>query len=331
MKLKETLYYAKNLVLGTALGRFRTYSSPMNFSSNLELVMKCKMFSEGNPLLSEVLYSLNEIGLNTFACCKGHSEKRGYVAFTINEENKELVSKMCGYLLDNTGVSIFIGPHHYNTEGVAVSIYFSLNERKKILSAILNRSLYDKNQTNKILDEIIKLSEAQNQIHSDMTYGIYLEKEDEAYNIETDPIFLMRSLERNISIPGLESVCACLADLNDEIGYKSVAPIHLLRMLERTNQKIDEIIKRDDNKLQDYYAMFTEEELIKIMEMNMIVPGKLASIMSKIRKSRMTPEEEEYYCMFVNAEDLYFLSLRLEESLAYKRQSIALQEEKRML
>lgn len=331
MKLKETLYYAKKLVLGTALGRFRTYSRPMNFSSNLELVMKCKMFSAGNPLLSEVLYSLNEIGLNTFACCKGHSEKGGYVAFTLNEENKELVSKMCGYLLDNTGASILIGPHHYNTEGVVVSIYFSVKERKKILNAILNHSLYDENQTNRILDEIIKLSELQNQIHSDMAYGIYLEKEDNAYSVETDPIFLMRSLERNISVPGLESVCVCLADLNDEIGYKSVAPIHLLRMLERTNQKIVEIIQKDDNELHDYYAMFTEEELIKIMEMNMIVPGKLASIMNKIGKDRMTFDEEEYYCMFVDSEDLYFLSLRLEESLAYKRQSITLQEEKRVL
>ena len=78
-------------------------------------------------------------------------------------------------------------------------------------------------------------------------------------------------------------------------------------------------------------GLFTEEELIKIMEMNMIVPGKLASIMNKIGKDRMTFDEEEYYCMFVDSEDLYFLSLRLEESLAYKRQSITLQEEKRVL
>ena len=54
MKLRETLYYAKILVLGTALGRFQSYSKPMNFSSHMELVMKCKMFSEGNHLLENV-------------------------------------------------------------------------------------------------------------------------------------------------------------------------------------------------------------------------------------------------------------------------------------
>ena len=35
--------------------------------------------------------------------------------------------------------------------------------------------------------------------------------------------------------------------------------------------------------------------------------------------------------MFIDSEDLYFLTLKLEESLAYKRQSITLQEEKRVL
>ena len=271
------------------------------------------------------------MGLNTFACCKGHSQKGGYVAFILNDENKELVSKMCGYLLDNTGASISIAPHHYNVEGISVSIYFPIEERKKILNVILNSSLYENVSTNKVIDEIVKLSEFQNVIHNDMTFEFCLKKEDGAYNVETEPIFLMKTLKRNISVPSLESVCACLEDLNDEVGYKSVAPIHLLRLLERTNQKIVDIIKQDDNVLHDYYSMFTEDELLKIMTMNMIVPGKLENIMNKMGNSIMTPEEEEYYCMFVDSEDLYFMSLRFEESLAYKRQSITLQEEKRVL
>ena len=56
MKLRETLYFAKNLVIGASLGRIQMLSKPMNFSSNVELSMKCKLFSEGNSLLSDTLY-----------------------------------------------------------------------------------------------------------------------------------------------------------------------------------------------------------------------------------------------------------------------------------
>ncbi|MBR2138852.1 MAG: hypothetical protein IJ966_06150 [Bacilli bacterium] len=331
MKLRETLYFAKKLVIGASLGRIQMLSKPMNFSSNVELSMKCKLFSEGNSLLSDALYHLNDIGLNTFACCKGHTKKGGYIAFVLNEENKELVSKMCGYLLDNTNISLQISPHHYNVEGISVAIYFSVEERKKVLDRILNISLDENNSTNRIVDEMIELSELQNCIHSDMTYGIYLKKDDGAYNIETDPVFLMRSLDRYISVTGLERVCASLGDLTEEIDGKSIAPIHLLKRLERTNSRIKDIICSDENELHDYYPTFTEEELLRVMEINALVPGRLEELMKKANGCQLSLEEEDYYCMFIESEDLYFLTLKLEESLAYKRQSITLQEEKRVL
>lgn len=332
MRLSETLYYARKLVIGTALGRVQTLARPMDFSSNFELKMKCKTFSEGNQLLSEVLYFLNEIGLNTFASCKGHINKGGYIAFFLNEANKEFVSKMCGYLLDNAAIRLQISPYHYSVDGISVCIYFPVKERNNVLRSMLTPALYDTSSTNKIVDEMITLSELQNSIHSDMTYSLCLEKEDGAYNVDTDPLFLMYSLKRYISVAGLEAICVHLNDLDDEINEKSVAPIYLLRLLERANRSIKDIICSDNDELRDYYPTFTEEEVVKIMTMSEIVPGQLERIMYKLKNHiRLSDDEKDYYNMFADSEDLYFSALRLEESLMYKRQSITLQEEERVL
>lgn len=331
MELRETLYYAKRLLIGSALGRVQTISRPMNYSSNFELAMKCKMFSEGNDLLENALYYLNQSGINTFACCKGHRDKGGYIAFLVNDENRELVSKMCGYILDNTSASVSIDPHHYNAEGISASIYFSTEERKKILDIILERSLYENIPSHKIIDEMIDLSDIQNKVHQDMTFGLLLKKENDTYNVETSPIFLMYSLERYVSIPCLEAIHIYLSDLGDELDGKSISPIHLLNSLKRVNKNICEVVSVDDNALSDYYPNFTEDELVKIMEMNLIIPGKLEQIMKNLTHSRMTEEDDDYYWMITDSPAMYFLVLKFEESLEYKRQNLSLQEEKRVL
>ena len=131
----------------------------------------------------------------------------------------------------------------------------------------------------------------------------------------------------------LQSVSSSMSSKYDvgEIDGKSIAPIHLLKRLERTNSRIKDIICSDENELHDYYPTFTEEELLRVMEINALVPGRLEELMKKANGCQLSLEEEDYYCMFIESEDLYFLTLKLEESLAYKRQSITLQEEKRVL
>ena len=331
MRLKNTLYYSGKIVIGSALGKVQTISKPMNYSSQVDLRMKCKLFSEGNLLLENVLYRLNELGLTTFASCKGHGSKHGYIAFILNEENKNLVSKMCSYLLEHTSADIAIHPHHYNAEGISVAIYFSVKDRKQILSSILNTSLYENIALNEIILEIIKLSEYQKLIHSDMTFGLYLEKRAHGYYVETEPKFLMRSLNRNISIHSLEVICSHLDELSDNINEKEISNRGLLKTLQITNNSILSIINNDTDKIRDYYPMFTEQELLRFIRLCEIEIGKLELIMKKIGYEELTSEESDYYCSIMEDDELYFLTLRLEESLKIKHSSIALQEEKRML
>lgn len=331
MRLKDTLHYSGKIVIGSALGKVKTVSSPMNYSSFFDLKMKCRLFSEGNTLLEETLYHLNERGLITFASCKGHGKGSGYVAFILNDDNEDYISKMCGYLLEHTKARIAINPHHYNVEGISVSIYFSNEDRKNVLSTVVDNSLYENLKPSQIVLELIKLSKYQQLIHSDMTFGLYLEKRNQGYYVETEPKFLMHSLDRNISINGLETICAYLDELADFIDEKVINSNMLFKELERINKMISSVIENDERGLKDYYPMFNETELLKFISLYELEPNKLKNIIDKIFLERLTDEEEDYYCRVSDDDSLYFLILKLEESLKVKRDMITLQEEKRVL
>lgn len=305
-------------------------SSLLTFQSKRELKMKCKKFCEGNSLLEKVLYELNVRDLNTFACCKGHSNKNGYISFKVSKESSLLANELCTSVLRRYPVSIHIHENRALFRGLSVSIFFSMKSRNEILKFLLDRIKHPKEEYSACIEELIRLCNIQESIHDDLMYGVTIKKTNSGLIVSSEPKFFYYSLDRKISLEQLEAFCLTIDKFSGRIKNRIFTEEDLSLELHELNEELlpsSKIISFDKK---DYYPGMTEDELLWMLLELEGYPGYLESLVERNKERKLSTNEQEKIHRFNLENGLYLTLLKLEESYFAKREK-SLQAKKYML
>ncbi len=306
-----------------------TKASLLTYKNHSELRMKCKEYSERNSLLEQVLYALNSKKLTTYACCKGHVQN-GYIAFTAPKEKEDLVNELCTGLLRRFPVKVHIHEARALFRGLSVTISFSLKNRKEVLKWMLDRIKNPRGEYSDYIRELLRLCGIQEAIHDDLMYGLTIQKVDDGLQVQTEPKFFYFSLERNISLDQLESICGFMDDFTRLSKNLVFTEESLSKELGQLNEKIIRFSTFQCNQLVDYFPNQTEEDILwRMLELE-CYPGYLKSFVDRNKRRKLSSSEMKRINRFNLEEGLYLTLLKLDESYFAKKEK-SLQVKKYML
>lgn len=320
----------KNLILTKSLFKVSEKSVLMNWNSIGELRMRCKRYSERNSTLEEILFELNKRGVKTYGSCKGHMESKGYIAFMVPPEQEDFVNQLCTRVLGSCLASVDIHECRSTFKGISVGIYFNAIVRNEVLPLLLNCIKNPNHNKSGYMQEIFKLCHIQEEIHDDLTYGVHMYPKKEGILLSPNNKFLCYSLERRISLEQLFRVCMHMDNFSEIIKGTLLDEERMKDLLHELNRKLLGEIENSSVKPLDYYAGFTEQEIVELMGEIGFYPGYLPDLISRNQAGSIREEEKKLLNKFHTEPGLYVLALKLEESLSVKRKK-SLQEKKYML
>lgn len=313
-------YYASRLLIGTALKPNCAYSL-LQYSTESELVMKCKNFSEVNETLEHALYVLNKKGFPTYACCKGHWHKeKGYIAFKVEKSQEDFINHLCSRLLEETDATVYI--HYYRAAFSAPSlgIYFSSRSREKVLHLLLNSFQDEHFYKNPVISELFSLCHLEASLHSDLMFGAAICNKKGKYYVETGHNFMFFSTKSFISISQLQQVCDCLDTLREKVNKQIVSKEDTLSYFQQFNLRLQEIADDEALAHQRDYDSYTDKEIAMMMQQyNGFVPGQVSDIIDKYRLDCFNKEEGEMLQYLFSHENEYIELLKMEETLSERR------------
>ncbi len=328
--LRETLRRAKMLVIGTVLGRSITTSSLMTFQSSKELRMKCKKFSERDPLLESVLYELNSKEMKTYACCKGHDQYGGYIAMKVEPHQEQIANQMATELWEMSHARISIHGYRASFEGSVLNIYFSSDEKQQVLEQMLKSLKTPNDKQTPLFSTLFECVRLQMRDHSDLMFGLYMKPEEEGISAEIELPFMFLSAKSYISLNDLEEIVQEMEKIQTLVNQGIVSAEELQKQVSVLNYLLAKSPLVEPEALEDYYADYTEAELQRVMDKKGEYVGAMDDLTNHYREQQMTPEVVEKLALYNSNWECYLEALKREESLKAKRQ-LTLQEAKTML
>ena len=110
-------------------------------------------FSEGDPLLKDVLLGLWAKGVKTNACCKGHKGEASYLALIIDDKSKDVIQSTCEYLYEQDGnmmINFCNNEKEYSTFYVHILGEEDKNNYLSFLQTVLSQQEENKKPKNNI-------------------------------------------------------------------------------------------------------------------------------------------------------------------------------------
>lgn len=328
--LRETLSYAKELWVGAIFGRSIVQSSLMTYRSSQELRMKCKRFSERDPLLEKVLYALNAKGISTYSCCKGHGKHGGYLAMKVDPNQEELLNRVATELWEVSQATISIHGYHASFDGTVVNIYFSSEEKETVLTQLLQSMEKPPEKRKHLFQSLFECVYYQSKAHQDLMFGLYMTPHEGGYQVEVESPFMFHSINRSISLDNLERIVELMLDMQQSFSKRIVTEEELEQRLQVLNSVLVESVQEGKGSLKDYYESLTEDELKRLMESKGEYEGAILELVNQYRNHCVTDEGWQKYNFYVMNWQAYLEALKREESLQAKRE-LSLQEPKTML